>query len=53
MCGSDELSAEYQRLGFKKEKHLFSLRKGDLLKAVILVNISDIGLNLSNLTLKN
>lgn len=50
MCGCDELSAEYQRLGFKKEKHLFSLRKGDLLKAVILVNISDIGLNLSNLT---
>jgi hypothetical protein len=50
MGGHDELSGEYQRLGFKKEKHLFSLRKGGLLKAVILVNISDIGLNLSNLT---
>jgi hypothetical protein len=50
MCGRDELSAVYQRLGFKKEKHLFSLRREDLLKAVILVNISDIGLNLSNLT---
>ena len=50
MKGRDGLSAEYQRLGFKKEKHLFSLRMEDQLKAVILVNISDIGLNLSNLT---
>jgi hypothetical protein len=50
MKGRDELSAEYQRLGFKKERHLLSLRKEDQLKAVILVNISDIGLNLSNLT---
>ena len=50
MKGRDSLSAEYQRLGFKKEKHLFSLRMEDQLKAVILVNISDIGLNLSNLT---
>ena len=50
MQGRDQLSSEYQRLGFKKEKYLFSLRKGDQLKAVILVNISDIGLNLSNLT---
>ncbi len=44
------LSGEYERLGFTKERHLFSLKKGDVLKAVILVNISDIGLNLSNLT---
>ncbi len=50
MIGQSELQKEYQRLGFKREKYLFSLKKGDLLKAVIYVNKSDIGLNLSNLT---
>jgi hypothetical protein len=50
MIGRSELQKEYQRHGFKKEKYLFSLKKGDLLKAVIYVNKSDIGLNLSNLT---
>ncbi len=48
--GHDELSKEFRKLGFKREKFLFSLRKNDVLKAVIIVNISDIGLNLSDLT---
>jgi hypothetical protein len=46
----DELKKEYQKIGLKREKYLFSLKKDGLLKAVIMVNISDIGLNLSNLT---
>ncbi|MGD2272951.1 MAG: hypothetical protein PVI06_21315 [Desulfobacterales bacterium] len=50
MFGQNELIEEYQRLGFNRGKYLFSLKNGDILKAVILVNISDIGLNLSNLT---
>ena len=50
MIDRSELQKEFQRLGFKREKHLFSLKRGDLLKAVIYVNKSDIGLNLSNLT---
>ncbi len=45
-----ELSKEYQDLGFKKQRHLISLKKFDVLKAIIVVNISDIGLNLSDLT---
>ena len=45
-----QLKAEYHRLGFKREKYLFSLKQDGALIAVILVNISDIGLNLSDLT---
>lgn len=50
MINSDELNKEYQRLGFKRERHLFSLKRDGALKAVITVTVSDIGLNLSNLT---
>ncbi|MFZ3209394.1 MAG: PilZ domain-containing protein [Geobacteraceae bacterium] len=46
----NQLSQEYQKLDFKRESHLFSLRKNGCLKAIIMVNISDIGLNMSNLT---
>jgi len=48
--GIDGLSKEYQRLGFKRERHLFSLKKDGDPKAIIIVNIADIALNLSNLT---
>lgn len=48
--GRTELEEEYRRLGFKKERHLFALKSEGQLKAVILVNITDFGFNLSNLT---
>jgi hypothetical protein len=48
--GDNDLIQEYGKLGFKKEKHIFSLKANGVLKAVILVDVSDIGLNLSNLT---
>jgi len=50
MIDCDDLSKEYQKIGFKRERYLFSLRKDDVLKAVIMVNVSDTGLNMSNLT---
>jgi len=50
MIDCDELSKEYQTLGFKREKHLFSLKNDINLKAVIMANISDVGLNMSELT---
>ncbi len=50
MIGQDTLTEEYRKLGFKKEKQLLSLKKEGNLKAVILVNVSDIGLNMSELT---
>ena len=46
----DALSKEYASLGFKRERHVFSLQKDETLKAVIMVTLSDTGLNLSNLT---
>ena len=46
----DELVREYQKLGFKRQTLLFSLKKNNMLKAVAMVDISDIGLNLSDLT---
>ena len=47
---SDDLSKEYQGLGFQRERHLFSLKEEGVLKAFIMVNISDTGLNMSDLT---
>ncbi|NOZ83649.1 MAG: PilZ domain-containing protein [Epsilonproteobacteria bacterium] len=46
----DNLDEEYRKAGFKRERHLFSLKKKEVLEAVIMVNISDAALNLSNLT---
>lgn len=46
----DGLAKEYQRSGFKKERRLYSLLEGGELKALILANITDIGLNMTNLT---
>lgn len=45
----DQLSLEYRKLSLKRESRLYSLRKNESLKAVIVVDISDIGLNMSNL----
>ncbi len=50
MADFDELAKEYPKLGFKRQRLLFSLKKNNILKAVAMVNISDIGLNLSDLT---
>ncbi len=44
------LAKEYQKVGLKKEKHVFSIKKDGELKAVVIINISDIGINMSGLT---
>jgi hypothetical protein len=49
MIYCDNLNKEYEKAGFKRERHLFSLKKEGYLKAIIMVTISDFGLNLSNL----
>jgi len=46
----DQLSKEYHRLGFTLQRHCYTLKKNGVVKAVALVNISDVGLNLSDLT---
>ncbi|MFZ0613968.1 MAG: hypothetical protein WAM73_17135 [Desulfobacterales bacterium] len=50
LIGRTGLEEEYRRLGFKKEKHIVALKDDGQLKAVILVNVTDFGFNLSNLT---
>jgi hypothetical protein len=46
----DELAMKYQQIGLKREKHVLALKKGGKLKAVAIINISDVGLNLADLT---
>lgn len=40
----------YENIGMKRDQRLFSLKDGDSLKAVFIANMSDLGLNMSNLT---
>ncbi|MGA2547149.1 MAG: hypothetical protein ABSF43_11405 [Rectinemataceae bacterium] len=44
------LDQEYSRQGFKRERHVFCLRQEGRLAAVMTLTLSDLGLNLSNLT---
>ncbi len=44
------LTEEYHRLGLKRERQLFSLKKNGDLKAVIMLNMANLGLNMSDLT---
>ncbi len=44
------LSEEYHRLGFRRERYVFSLKKNGLIRALIMANQSNIGINLSDLT---
>lgn len=46
----EQLSQEYRQLDFKRESLIFSLKKDGSLKAVLMVNVSDPGLNLSDFT---
>ena len=44
------LAEEYHGLGLKRGRHLYALRDNGQLKAIVMVNIADLGLNLSELT---
>jgi hypothetical protein len=46
----NELQTEFNKAGLIRERHLFSLKKGHNLKALFMINISNLGLNLSDLT---
>jgi hypothetical protein len=47
---TNTIDGEYAKLGLKRGKVLFSLKKGASLKAIFMVVVSDVGLNMSNLT---
>lgn len=44
------LSDEYRKAGLKRERHFFSLKHDNILIAVVMVDVSNKGLNLSDLT---
>ena len=44
------MGLQYERIGLKRKRYLLSLKKDDRLKAVFMVMVSDVGLNMSNLT---
>ncbi len=46
---SGSLKEEYAKLDFKREIHRMSVRKNGELKAVMAINITDVGMNLSEL----
>lgn len=46
----NSLSDVYRKNGLKREKNLYSLKKDNILKAIIMANITDNGINLSELT---
>ena len=46
----DNLAAEYHRIGLSRQRHFYSLKNNGSLKAIITATLSDVGLNLSDLT---
>jgi hypothetical protein len=48
--GNDALGELYRSQGFKKERHLYSLNRNGVPRALLLANVTNAGLNLSNLT---
>ncbi|MGC9984707.1 MAG: PilZ domain-containing protein [Polyangia bacterium] len=45
-----DLSEEFRKLELKRERQLFAIKADDRLQAMAMVNLADIGLNLSDLT---
>ncbi|MBU5614056.1 PilZ domain-containing protein [Geomonas azotofigens] len=50
MTECDELAQDYRQAGFSLQRHLYTLKRNGAVKAVIMINVSDVGLNLSDLT---
>jgi len=46
----NDLSREFSRLGLTRLRRLFALKRDGYLKAVLVANVSDVGLNLSDFT---
>lgn len=44
------LSTAYRHLGFQRSRYLISIKKSGYLKALLMVNTSDLGLNMADLT---
>jgi len=45
-----DLSEDFHKVGLKRERQLYALKRNDQVLAVVMINLADIGLNLSDLT---
>ncbi len=45
-----ELIAAYRNIGLKRDRHVFALNHRDKLCAIVVINVADMGLNMSDLT---
>ncbi len=45
-----DLAALYGNIGLKRDRHIFALHRLDRLCAIVVVNVADLGLNMSDLT---
>ena len=50
MGARHNLPNEYQKINLKRQRRVYSVKKNNILKAVLMANISDFALNLSDLT---
>jgi len=48
--GISEVVEAYTKIGLKRDRLIISLKKENILKAIFILNMSDIGLNMSDLT---
>jgi hypothetical protein len=48
--GISEVVAAYTKVGLKRDRLILALKKENILKAIFILNMSDIGLNMSDLT---
>lgn len=46
----EELDRQYREGGFERKRAAFSIKRAGVLKAIAMITITDVGLNLSNLT---
>jgi hypothetical protein len=49
-CGDEDIDREFRDYGFRRERRCFALKSAGRLKAFLVASVSDIGLNLSDLT---
>ncbi len=45
-----DLASQYGNIGLKRDRHIFALHRHDKLCAIVVVNVADLGLNMSDLT---
>ncbi len=47
---TSNLAQSYNRIGLKRDRHIYALRHRERLCALVVVNVADLGLNMSDLT---